>query len=129
MKDGVLYYSTQYEHASNSKQDNGYCLYKTNGSCNFGHIQLFVLTPSTYAIVKRIEPLDQSIMNQAVHPCRSSLIMYNEADLLNHYVVPIQPMTTDICTISLQQIISRVVIVTVSGNQYCILQPNTIEYY
>ena len=90
MKDGVLYYSTGYANASDSKRDNTYCLYAANNSYNFGRIQLFVLTPSPYAIVKKLEPLDQSIMNQAGHPCRESLLVYKEADLLNHYIVPIR---------------------------------------
>lgn len=69
MKDGVLYYSTGYTNASESKRDNTCCLYKSNHSYHFGQIQLFVLTPSPYAITKRLEPLDHGIMNQAAgHP-------------------------------------------------------------
>ena len=128
MKDGILYYCTGYAKALNSKRDNTYCLYLTNDSYAFGRIQLFVLTTSPYAIVKKLERLDQSIMNQAGHPCRPSLHIYKETDLLNHYIVPVQH-STNICAISLQQIVSKVFIVKVLGKQYCILQPNSIEYH
>ena len=79
--------------------------------------------------MKQLEGFDQSIMNQAGHPCRPSLQIYKETDLLNHYIVPVQHATTNVCEISLQQIVSKVFIVTVLGNYYCILQPNSIEYH
>ena len=83
-----------------SKRDNTYCLYLTDDSYNFGRIQLFVLTTSPYAIVKKLEGFDQSIMNQLGHPCRPSLQIYKETDLLNHYIVPVQHATTNVCAIS-----------------------------
>jgi len=130
MKDSILYYSTSYVRTLESKRDNTYCFFKTNTSYSFGQIQLFVLTPSPCALVKKLESVSQTIMNQAGHPCRPSLMEYKEADLLHQYIVPVKfPTVVELCAIPLHHIISKAVIIKMTDKQYCILQPNTIEYH
>lgn len=130
MKDSILYYSTSYVRGMEGKRDNTYCYFKFNDSYSFGQIHIFVLTPLPCALIKKLECTDQTIMNQAGHPCRPSLIEYKEANLLHRYIVPVKPLTTtELCAVPLHNIISKVVIIKVTDKQFCIMQPNTIEYH
>ena len=132
-KDGVMYYSNSYT-SINSKRDNTYCCYQEssdNGETrrHFGHIKLFLLSPSPHALLAPVTPMQPTLINKAGHPCRESLVPYQEVDLLNSYIVPVALPTSQsqLTLIPVHCIVSKVVLVFVHGNHYIIIQPNTIE--
>ena len=64
------------------------------------------------------------MLTQAGHPCRSSLAIYQQIDLLSAYIVPVNLSTS---SSSLFLLIAKVVTVSVLDKHYCVVQPNNIE--
>ena len=89
---------------------------------------LLVLQNHTHLYV-RLNPLDTTMMNQAGHPCRTSHLHYQEADLLSMYIVPVDISTelSPLRAVSVNNIMSKLVLVSVSDRHYCVVQPNRIE--
>ena len=131
LKSGVMYHCTSYSRATSGKRDNTYCCYRhsSDNSIRFGQIELFACTPEPYALLRELNPLDTTIINQAGHPCRTSLLHYQEADLLSMYIVPVNISTelSPLTAVSVNNIVSKLVLVSVSNRHYCIVQPNSIE--
>ncbi len=131
LKDGVVYHSTSYARSTSGKRNNTHCCYRdeSNDSICFGQIELFTTCPTPHAFVRQVHPLITSLINQAGHPCRPSLTHYQQADLLNSYIVPVD-LSSDGCqlfAVPVECIISKVVIISVLDNHYCVVQPNNIE--
>ena len=131
LKDRVLYHSTNYLKSVSGKRNNTHCCYRdeTNDSICFGQIELFTTIPTPCALVRQLQPLSTSLINKAGHPCRTSLLYYQQADLLNSYIIPVNSLP-DHCSlkvVSIGCIISKVVLVSVLGDNYCVVQPNNIE--
>lgn len=130
-KDGVNYHSTAYHRATQGKRNNTYCCFQqdTDSSIGFGQIELFTTTPTPCALLRQLYPSDPSLMNQAGHPCRASLTHCLEADLLSSYIVPVSISTdlSPLLAVPLNSITSKLVVVSVLDNHYCILQPNHME--
>ena len=129
LKDGVMYYSTRYN--PNGKRDNSHCCYHDNmdGSLQFGQIQVFTNSRIPCALVKKLHPLSPSIINKAGHPCRSVLSDYQQADLLNNYMFPVELPTENfpLVAVPIHCIISKLVIISSSNACYCVKQPNSFE--
>lgn len=128
-KQGILYSSTSFEKAT-SKRDNTNCCYedKTTGCILYGKIELFVALPTTVALVRQLKPSGGSIMSKAGNPCRSQLAVYQQVDLLNSYIVPVTiSSSSQLIAIPIDCIISKVIIISTSGNHYCVIQPNKTE--
>jgi hypothetical protein len=84
------------------------------------------------ALLRKLQPADKSLINEAGHPCRPQLTLYRQVDLLSSYIVPIVIPTssTPLISISLDQcVLSKAVIVSVSDKHYAIAQPNNVEYH
>ena len=132
-KSGVVYHSTSYQRSASGKRDNTHCSYwdKADGSRCIGQIELFTTSPKPYAFIRQIRVLERSLIFQAGHPCRVSLNKYQEADLLRSYILPVNLSTTDcqLLAVPIDSIISKVVVVSVFENSYCIMQPNTVEHH
>ena len=128
-KNGVMYYSTQFGSSECSKRDNTHCSYTNEiGETCFGQIEQFVCSPGLFAFVRKIEPLETSLISSAGHPCRDILMKYVTVDILSSYVIPIDlSADSSLKLIPLHCIVSKPVIISVSGKCYCIVQPNTIE--
>lgn len=131
LKSGVTYHCTSYSRATSGKQNNTYCCYRHNSdnSIHFGQIELFACIPKPYALLRELNPLDTTIINQAGHPCRTSLLHYQEADLLSMYIVPVTIQTehSPLIAVSVDNIVSKLVLVSVSNRHYSIVQPNNFE--
>ena len=131
LKDRVLYHSISYPKSATGKRNNTHCCYRDeiNGTIHFGQIELFITSPTPYALVRRLQPSSISLINKAGHPCRTSLRNYQQIDLLSSYIIPLDPYTDhcQLVAVPVSCIISKVLIISVSGNRYCILQPNNIE--
>ena len=131
LKDRVLYHSISYPKSATGKRNNTHCCYrdKINGTIHFGQIELFITSPTPSALVRRLQPSSISLINKAGHPCRTSLRNYQQIDLLSSYIIPLDPYTDhcQLVAVPVSCIISKVLIISVSGNRYCILQPNNIE--
>ena len=64
-----------------------------------------------------------SLLQEADHPCRPQLTIYQQVDLLNSYIVPviIPISSTPLLSVSLDQcVLSKAVIVSVSDKHYAI---------
>ena len=130
-KDGTLYYSTTYSRASCNKRDDTICCFRASrdSTVMFGRIELFVLSPTPSILLRQLQPEERSLLQEAGHPCRPQLAIYQRVDLLNSYVVPVI-IPTSSTPVSLDQcILSKAVIVSVSDKHYVIPQPNNIEYH
>lgn len=133
-KDGTLYHSTDYTRASRNKRDDTICSFcdASSGFICFGRIELFVMSPTPFALLRMLQPLDKSLINEAGHPCRPQLTLYCQVDLLSSYIVPVAIPTssTPLISISLDHyILSKAVLVSVSSKHYVIAQPNNVEYH
>lgn len=130
LKDRTMYCSTSYLRSGKGKRDNTHCYYRDDdgGSC-IGVIELFSSKPKLCAFVREVKTLQPTLINAAGHPCRTTLNCYQQADLLNSYITPVEISTgTDqLLAVPLDSIICKAVIVTVSGIHYCLVQPNNIE--
>ena len=83
LKDGIVYHSSSYKRALNSKRNNTNCCYKDSaGNICFGRIELFVNAPKACALLRQLQPLGTSLYSTAGHPCRDTLKKYSSADLL-----------------------------------------------
>lgn len=130
LKDGIPYYSTSYTRSGNSKRDNTHCYYQSDtGDSSFGVIELFTSTPRPCAFIRGLKTLETTLINRAGHPCRTPLIDYQQADLLNLYITPVQ-LSTDLgqlLAVPIDSIICKAIVISVSGSHYCIVQPNNFE--
>lgn len=131
-KDGILYSSTTYAHGVSGKRDNTNCSYidKSTGNISFGKIEIFTTTPKACALLRKLHPSHRTMLQRAGHPCRSILQTYQQVDLLNFHIIPLdKSIRSQLIAVDLDCIISKVVIVCVLGNLYCVIQPNTVEHH
>jgi len=133
LMDGVLYHSTSYAKSETAKRNNTYCQYMDEASnclC-FGQIELFTCCPRPHAFVRRLHPLDTSLSNLAGPPCRSILSQYQQVDLLSNYIIPVKLPThhDQLSAVAVENILSKVVMISGSERHYCIVQPNNVEYH
>ena len=65
----------------------------------------------------------------AGHPCRASLKMYADADLLSSFIVIVShPMPPcPLLVVPIADIVSKIAMVSVCNHHYCIMQQNNIE--
>lgn len=84
----------------------------------FGVIDLFISGVDPTALVYKMIRLDNAILQQAGHPCRYSLLDYQECNLLGRYVVPVEYQTRSLTKIQIDNILGKAVIV-VPAMQLC----------
>ena len=85
-KEGIVY-RTVSNKKSNALRDDTVCIFKSEENCTgFGLINVFIAGVDPTALVYKMIRLDDAIL-QAGHPCRHSLLDYQEANLLGKYVV------------------------------------------
>ena len=128
LKNSCLYYSSSYKRSAKIKRDNTYCSFKTDGVLCFGKMECFTITPKAYALVREVSRTNVAIMDEAGHPCRDSLDVYKQANILGSFIVQILPANDQgrLLAIPIEDI-SKVVLLSVSNKHYCIVQPNNIE--
>ena len=133
LMDGVLYHSTSYAKSETAKRNNTYCQYmdETSNCLCFGKIELFTCCPRPHAFLRRLHPLDTSLSNLAGPPCRSILSQYQQVDLLSNYIIPVKLPThhDQLSAVTVENILSKVVMISGSERHYCIVQPNNVEYH
>ena len=131
LKDQVLYYCTHHRASEEGRRDNTYCCYsnKDNGTVQFGRINVFVNSFTPCALIQQLKPLNPSLLNRAGHPCRDVLSACQQRDLLGTFMFPVKLPTkhSPIVAVPISHILSKVVIVSTSTDNYCIIQPNSIE--
>ena len=131
-KDGVLYYSTSYRRSLDCKRNNTICSFRkeASDSLSFGQIEVFSLDPKPAALLRKLEPLTTSLINQAGHPCRPSLSLYQEIDLLSSFIIPVQLPSARSILLSIpldEYVFSKAVLVSASGTDYAVSMPNPFE--
>ncbi len=130
LKDGILYHSRSYKKSCGGKRDNIHCRYKNEyGDICLGEIEIFTITPHPSALIHQLQPLRRSLISKAGNPCRSCLTKYQEVDLLNLFIIPVDlgTNTSPLQVVPIDSIIHKVCIVSVHNKCYCVVQPNSIE--
>ena len=79
-------------------RDNTVCIFKDEDDFSeFGVIDLFTAGVDPTVLVYKMTCLNDAILSG--HPCRHSLLDYQEANLLVKYVVPVEYQTTTLTEI------------------------------
>ena len=104
------------------------CIFKDEDDFSeFGVIDLFIAGVDPTVLVYKMTRLNDAILQQAGHPCKHSLLGYQEANLLGKYVVPVEYQTRTLSEIWVDSIIGKAVIVDADSTSYAVVQPNTFE--
>ena len=125
---GTLYHSASYLKGQGKRNDQ-VCHFTADERCQFGEIQLFVLTPLPVAIVKVFEHSDSTFLQQAGEPCRRILNEYKEIDFLDaflHEVVVHDHL--ELKAVPVQSITGKAVHLENSEFDFVLKQPNTFEH-
>ena len=97
------------------------CVYgnSDNKTC-FARIEKLIDMYEPVAVVREIEPSSQSILSLAGNPCRQTLTLYKQVDLLFKFykVIP------NTAVIMLSNIIGKAVLVSTEKHNFIISQPN-----
>ncbi len=105
--------------------------YLIHGKNDIVHQLIFNIdqSPNRCALVRELKVVPMTLIKMAGHPCRSLLLKYQDADLINLYIKHIDLTTnaTELSSVPISLIISKIVILSVSNNHYCVIQPNHIE--
>ena len=128
-KGGVVYHaSTSVNHG---KRDSTVCSFKTaDNKTHFGRIMLFVNTTSPLALVREFHQPSQSLLQQAGPPCRATLAVYKDYDLLSSFVTVVEETcTASLLAIPIKSIQGKVVIVKNRVCTYMVKQPNQFEHH
>lgn len=126
-KDGIIY-RTVSSRKNNALRDNTVCIFKDEDDFSeFGVIDLFIAGVDPTVLVYKMTRLNDAILQLAGHPCRHSLLDYQEANLLGKYVVPVEYQTRTLSEIWVDSIIGKAVIVDADSTSYAVVQPNTFE--
>ena len=133
-KDGVIYHSTNYAKIKGKRNNTTCCYHSTrDDTTHFGRIELFITLPTPTALIWELEPLSESLLQKGGHPCRSSLNIYQQVDILNNYIVPLKGVTpsTQLVRVPIEHILSKLVFITITSNdtpnEYVVKQPNNFE--
>ena len=132
LKDRILYYSTTYERSMQGKRDNTHCSFRDNArkTVSFGRIQSFTNNPGPYALVRKLKQLEPTLIKRAGLPCREQLNPYQQVDILDNYITPVElDPDSQLQAVPIDHIISPSIIVSVKGVHYCIMQTNIVEHY
>ncbi len=89
--DGIMYLSTSYPRASRNKRDDTICCYyeASSDSICCGQIELFTATPGRSALVRKLQPLEETLLAKGGHSCREELAIYQQVDLLSACIIPV----------------------------------------
>lgn len=83
----------------------------SQGDICYGRIELFSNTPCPCVLIRQLQQISTSLLEKAGHPCRSSLVEYQGADLLSSYIVPVNNITivdhSSPTAVSIDSIISK----------------------
>lgn len=124
---GVIFHSTSYSRCSGKRDNSNCCFFNSAGrSISIGQIVLFIKHPQPLVLLNCYKKLDQSITKSAGNPCRSSLSRYQEIDLLDSYIMPVE-LDRTLIAVPITSIISKIVIVCQENKLFCVIQPNSFE--
>lgn len=126
---GVAYHAAT--KTNHGKRDSTLCsFYRDDNKMHFGRIMLFVNTNTTLALVREFVQPRQSLLQQAGPPCRTTLALYKEVDLLSSFIAIVEERCdTPLLTVPVTSIQGKVVIVKNQDTTYVIKQPNHFEHH
>ena len=126
---GHLYTSRSYFRGLQGKRNNTVCVFKTSSNMrSYGEIDTFVNISSPQAIIRVLKAEQPSILRQAGPPCRRTLAIYKEVDLLDNYITRVA-RNGPLVAVPLKNIISKAVLVNKSETLYAIMEPNQYEHH
>ena len=121
-KDGLIYRTRD-----KALRNDTVCVFKSeDNSVQFGLINIFIAGANPTALLYKSIILDDTILDQAGHPCRSVLLEYQEANLLGKYIIPVQYQRTSLTAIKFDAILGKAVIVDSGRSVYAVIQPNRL---
>ena len=132
-KKGIMYASVSRSRDGLLRNDT-VCIFRAEGNAiQFGLIDLFIAAKSEEiptALISKLNQKDESILQRAGHPCRAELLVYQEANLLRHVIVPVEFQYKLLTAVKVEQICGKVIVVeTDTNNSYVILQPNVYKHH
>lgn len=106
------------------------CFQMRDGQKHFGRIVLFVNSPSPQVLIREFHQPSQSLLQQAGPPCRPTLAIYKEVDILNSFITTIQENSASpLLAIPITDILRKLVFVKNQACTYVIKQPNHFEHH
>ena len=125
---GVMYHSTTY-HKSEGKRNSTMCSFATSGGDPaFGQIYLFVADPFRCVLVRPCNLTRVTLMEQAGPPCRDTLSVHKDVDLLHSFIKPFSGYS-QLRAIPLQRLLGKVVLLHGEDCDYVASQPNSWEQH
>lgn len=123
-KDGALYHSQAYSR-SEGKRDSTVCHYQGDEGICFGRIHIFIAHPQLCALVQTLK-VTSSPMQQAGPPCRETLSIHRDVDILHQYIQPVSACD-ELRTVPLKSLTRKAVLLYGRECNYVAAQPNTYE--
>ena len=113
------------------KRDSTICVFESGDRRQrFGRIMSFANIAPPKALVRVFHQPAQTLLNQAGPPCRPSLAVYKDVDLLNSYISVVEAISTaPLLAVSIENIQGKVVLVKNEVTTYAIKQPNQFEHH
>ena len=113
---------------SDGKRNNTVCSYsdETN-EVKFAQIEKFIEGEEQMVVVKDLKRSSRSLLSCAGNPCRDSLKMYKEVDLLSRIIHVVERETGTIKVIKLADIKGKGVLIKTVDRTFAIHQPNSFE--
>lgn len=131
-KNGVGYHAASFFSTENhGKRDSTVCSFQSRGErLRFGRVIVFVNMSSPQALVRTFHQPPQSLLKQAGPPCRPTLAVYKDVDLLNSFITVVEESAaTPLLAVPIKDIQGKVVLVKNEVSTYVIKQPNHFEHH
>ena len=125
---GHLYTSRSYLRRLQGKRNNVVCVFKTSSNICAAMAILILWTVHLLKLLFESLKLNKSILQQAGPPCRRTLAIYKEVDLLNNYITRVA-RNGPLVAAALKIIISKAVLVNKSETLHAIMEPNLYEHH
>ena len=104
-KDGLIYRTISSSRDKALRNDT-VCVFKSeDDSIQFGLFDLFIAGANPTALLYKFILLNDTILEQAGHPCRSMLLDYQAANVLGKYITPVQYQRTSLTAIKFDAIL------------------------
>lgn len=106
------------------------CVFETEDRLqSFGRIMVFVNMSPPQAHIRPFLPSTQTL-TRAGPPCRPSLALYKEGDLLNSFILIVEEVSTaPLVAVPVNNIQGKVIVVKNELTSYVVKQPNNFEHH
>lgn len=131
-KNQMLYHAAnRFPNGQHGKRDSTMCVFVTEDRLQrFGRIMAFVKTSPPQALIRPFLQSSQTLLTQAGPPCRPSLALYKDVDLLNSFISIVEEVSTaPLVAVPVDNIQRKVILVKNELTSYVVKQPNNFEHH